>query len=454
VQHHRPEGALPVKDGVRASIWVLVYLVVAIAPLPIGLIQLDPSRGFVINLSVALGFVGLSMLGLQFVLAARSHRVEAPFGIDLVLQFHRQISYVALALILLHPILLFLFNRHFLSLLDILHSPLRAKFAVTSVAALLALIVISVWRTRLGLSYEAWQLLHWSLALVVVFAALLHVVLIGYYVSQPWEKALWIAMTLGFVALGIWVRVVKPLQRRKRRWRVLDVVPELGNTCTIRLQPVDPSAFGAHRFAFHPGQFAWILTEKSSPFALTYHPFSISSSAEDTRTVSFTIKSEGDFTRKVASLTPGTIVYIDGPWGDFSMDSHEGPGFVFIGAGVGVTPILSMLLTLADRDDLRRCYLFLGNHDEESITCCDKIEHLTSSLDLKVVHVLSSPSPGWTGETGYIDAKLLDRYLPPRRNRLQYFICGPVAMMDASEAALGELGVPAEQIHSERFAMV
>ena len=442
------------KDGVRASIWVLVYLIVALAPLPIGLIQLDPSRGFIINLSVALGFVGLSMLGLQFVLAARSHRVNAPFGIDLVLQFHRQISYVALALILLHPIVLFLLNSRFLSLLNILDSPLRAKLAVTSVTALLVLIAISVWRTRLGLSYEAWQLLHWSLALVVVLTALLHVVLIGYYVSQPWEKALWVAMTLGFIALGIWVRIVKPLQRRKRRWRVLDVVPELGDTYTIRLQPVNPRAFGAHSFAFDPGQFAWIVTEKASPFALTYHPFSMSSSAENTGTVSFTIKSAGHFTRDIAKLAPGTTVYIDGPWGDFSIDRHEGPGFVFIGAGVGVTPILSMLLTLADRDDPRRCYVFLANHDEQSITCRDKVEHLTSGLDLKVVHVLSRPSPGWTGETGHIDAKLLDRYLPPRRNRLQYFICGPTAMMDSAEAALAELGVPAEQIHSERFAMV
>lgn len=441
-------------DGVRASLWVLVYLVVALAPLPLGLIQLDGSRGFVINLSVALGFVGLSMLGLQFVLAARIHRVNSPFGVDTVLQFHRQIAYVAVILILLHPALLFALNSNFLSLLNVLQSPVRAKFAVTSVVALLLLVGFSVWRSRLRLSYESWQLLHSLLALIVVVTALLHVLLIGYYVSQPWEKALWIAMSVAFVSLGVWVRLVKPLQRWKRKWRVEDVVPELGNTYTIRLRPVEPTVFGPHGFAFRPGQFAWILTERSSPFALTYHPFSICSSAENTQTVSFTIKADGDFTREIGTLQPGTTVYLDGPWGKFSMDRHQGPGFVFIAAGVGVTPMLSMLRTLVDRADRRPCYVFLGNRDEGTMTCRDEIEQLKGRVDLKVVHVLSHPGPGWTGATGHIDADLLERHLPARRNSLQYFICGPVSMMDATEDALAQLGVPREQVHSERFVMV
>jgi predicted ferric reductase len=443
-----------VKEGVRASLWVLAYLVIALAPLPLSLIQLDPSRGFLINFSVALGFVGLSMLGLQFVLAARIHRVNAPFGIDSVLQFHRQIAYVAVVLILLHPILLFLLNSTFVSLLNVFQAPVRAKLAVTSVAALLILVAFSVWRSQLRLSYETWQLLHSLLALLVVVTALLHAVLIGYYISQTWEKVLWVAMSLGFVSLGVWVRIIKPIQRWKRKWRIEDVTPELGNTFTIRLRPVNPSAFGPNGFEFRPGQFAWILTERSSPFAFTAHPFSISSSAENTETVAFTIKAAGDFTREIGKLTPGTIVYVDGPWGQFTMHRHEGPGFVFIAGGVGITPMLSMLATLADREDRRRCYLFVGNQDEGSITCRDDIEQLEGRLDLKVVHVLSRAGPEWSGETGRVDGDLLDKYLPAGRERLQYFICGPTPMIDAVEDALLGLGIPAERVHGERFAMV
>ncbi len=442
------------KEGVRGTLWILTYLAVALSPLALGLIQLDGSRGFVINFSVALGFVGLSMLGLQFVLAARIHRVNSPFGVNSVLQFHRQIAYIAVVLILLHPILLFVLNSHFLKLLNVFTSPLRAKFAVASVVALLVLVIFSAWRGPLRLSYEAWQFLHSLLAILIVATALLHALLIGYYISQPWEKGLWIAMSACFIGLGVWVRVVKPFQRWKRKWRVEEVVPELGNSYTVRLRPLDPAAFGPNGFAFRPGQFAWIHTHEASPFALTYHPFSISSSAEDKQCVSFTIKAGGDFTKNIGKLEPGSIVYLDGPWGAFSMERHEGPGFVFIAGGVGVTPMLSMLLTLADRGDRRPCYLFVGNQDEQSITCRDQIESLTGKLDLKVIHVLSHAGQGWTGETGRIDAERFDHYLPAGRERLQYFICGPPAMMDAVEDTLAELGIPADQVHSERFVMV
>jgi predicted ferric reductase len=84
-----------------------VYLAVAVAPLVFAVIDPTPGRGFLINFSVALGFVGLAMLGLQFALVARSQTVATPFGIDVVLQFHRQIAYVALLFILAHPVLLF-----------------------------------------------------------------------------------------------------------------------------------------------------------------------------------------------------------------------------------------------------------------------------------------------------------------------------------------------------------
>ena len=50
------------------------YLLLAIAPLPLSLISLDPGRGFWVNLSVALGFCGLALMGLQFVLACMAER--------------------------------------------------------------------------------------------------------------------------------------------------------------------------------------------------------------------------------------------------------------------------------------------------------------------------------------------------------------------------------------------
>ena len=84
---------------------MLAYLGVVAAPLVFAAIGAsDPGHSFWTNFSVALGFVGLAMMGLEFALVARFQAVAAPFGQDALLQFHRQIGYVGLAFVLVHSI--------------------------------------------------------------------------------------------------------------------------------------------------------------------------------------------------------------------------------------------------------------------------------------------------------------------------------------------------------------
>jgi predicted ferric reductase len=84
------------KNTLTGMLWVLVYLLVALAPLLIVATAHPPAgRPFVVELSVALGFVGLAMMGLQFALIARFKPVAAPFGIDALTKFHKQVSFVA-----------------------------------------------------------------------------------------------------------------------------------------------------------------------------------------------------------------------------------------------------------------------------------------------------------------------------------------------------------------------
>ena len=139
---------------------------------PLAIVALGhPPKGrpFLVELSVALGFVGLAMMGLQFALIARFKAVAAPFGIDALTRFHREVSYVALAFILAHPILLFIQNASkYLPLLNVFTAPWRARFAVASVVLLLVLVGGSLLRKRLRLSYEVWQVSHGVLAVAVV----------------------------------------------------------------------------------------------------------------------------------------------------------------------------------------------------------------------------------------------------------------------------------------------
>jgi predicted ferric reductase len=448
---------MPLSPAVRrrtavASVWAAVYVLLTVAPLCLCLISLDPGRGFWVNLSVALGFVALALLGLQFALAARSAKTTTPFGIDVILQFHRQVTSIIVLFVLAHPIMLFIWDSRFLRLLDIWNAPWRAKFAVISVVALLVLTVTSVYRSRLHLSYPVWQALHAGLALVIVVTALSHVLLIGYYVDENWEKALWIAYSAAFVWIGFWVRLVKPVLRVHRRLRVVEVREELGGCHTLVLEPVHPGAFGPHGLRFAPGQFAWILLGRS-PFALTYHPFSFASSAERTERVSFTVKAFGDFTSGLHNVTIGQSVYLDGPWGHFTPDRHSSNGLVLMAGGVGITPMLSMLMTFADRGDPRPRWLFYAARNEAALTGRAELDRLAADDNVTIVYVLSNPTPDWTGERGHINAELLQRYLPQERAQLRFFICGPGPMMDSAELAALGAGAAAGTVHSERFAM-
>jgi predicted ferric reductase len=437
------------RQALRGLFWVTVYAFVVVAPLLVA--RVGPQRdgqGFVTDFSVALGFVALAVLVLQFGLVARLQRIAAPFGMDALVQYHRQIGFVALGFAILHPALVFASDPSKLALLDFPQAPNRARFAVGSLASLLLLVATSLWRKRLRLSYELWQLLHGLLALAVVGLGMAHMAGVAYYAASPWQRALWMGLAGFVVGDVLWVRLAKPLSLRRRPWRVREVKSERGKSWTLVLEPD-----GHDGMPFAPGQFAWLLLAQS-PFSLSAHPFSLSSSAEHPERISFTIKERGDFSSKLGAIEPGTRAYVDGPYGLFTPDRNEGFGFVLVAGGVGITPIMSMLRTMADRGDRRPVLLLYATRDREALTFHEELDALAERIHLECVPVLEVPPEGWEGERGRIDAALLERRLPDRRKRYRYFVCGPTAMMDAIEKALVAVGVPDENVHTERFDMV
>jgi predicted ferric reductase len=430
--------------AVRAVFWVLAYLGVVLTPLVFATVGASqPDHGFWTNFSVALGFVGLAMMGLEFVLVARFRPLAAPFGQDALLQFHRQIGYVGLAFVLTHVALSAKWDQ--LTFGNAIAAPALVWFGMAAALAVVALVATSVWRRQLRLPYEWWHAAHTALAVVAVAGALGHVFFVDDYISTLWKQILWTFMSAAFVALLAWVRVIKP--RGMRPWRLEAVGAERGRTTTLALRP--PEGLG---FRFEPGQFAWFALGRS-PYSITQHPFSLSSSAERDG-VEIAIRALGDFTSRVHELEPGTAVYVDGPHGVFSIDQDEGPGFGFVAGGVGVTGLLSMLRTMADRGDVRPAVLVYANGDWDAVAFREELERLERRMNLTVVHVLERPPADWTGETGYVTSELLSRRLPPGYRRFQFFICGPGPMMDAAEAALLAIGVPADRVHTERFDMV
>jgi predicted ferric reductase len=447
----RPVGVDPRVSGVLVGLGlVTAYVAACLAPLAIVSIGYHgPRRPFPVELSVALGYVGLAMMVLQFTLVSRIRWLAHPFGIDLLHRFHRQVSFVALAFVLAHPLLLLTQSLPtYLPLFDVRTAPWRARFAMGSLAALLLVVFGSLWRRRLRLSYEVWKLSHGMLSVSVMGLALAHMVGVNRFTSGPGGRAVVVLVAAGTLAVLGWSRLVAPRRRGSRLWRVVDVIRERGRAVTVVVEPDRHPGW-----PFLPGQFVWV-TVGGERFG---HPFSLSSpaGADGSGRVAMTIKERGDWTRDAGRIEPGTHVSMDGPHGSFSIDLHQAPGYVFVAGGVGITPIYSMISTMCLREDTRPVTLFYTNLDWDGITFREQLQELESYMaNLRVVHVLKHAPPGWRGPTGRIDAEVLRRWLPRQYRSFEYFICAAEAMMDAVEDALIELGVSDYRIHSERFGMV
>lgn len=438
------------KPLLSAVLWLAGYLLLVLAPLLVLLLDpLPPGSGFWWDFSMALGFAAMSMMGVQFLLTARFRRATAPFGIDIIYSFHRYLAIITWFLIVAHYCIIRLENAAVLQPLNPLAAPWHMTAGRMAIVLLTLIIISSLWRKPLRIHYDQWRILHIGLAITIFLLALGHIQGVGYYISAPARHALWTGYTVLWMLLIVYVRLIKPWNMHNKPYRVAEVRQEHDNCWTLSLAPVNHQGM-----SFKPGQFAW-LSLRASPWQVKEHPFSISSSATQNERVELTIKGLGDFTCTINQTQVGETAYLDGPYGIFSIDQYPAaPGFVFIAGGVGVAPIMSMLRTLADRQDARPLWLIYGNRCRDHIIFREELEILTTRLNLQVIHVLKEPPDSWDGETGIITPTLLKKVLPDNTRQYEYFLCGPQPMSQSVQQGLRELQVPLGNIHNELFDLV
>lgn len=425
--------------------WAIVYLFIIMLPLSVLMVGSTPSGyGFAYDVAVFLGFAGTSMMAATFFLTARFKRAAMPFGIDLVYYFHRQISIIAFFFILVHPVVLIINDTSLLG--ELTSSYMVSGFG--SLISLSLLVIFSLWRKQLEINYETWRIWHLVLAIGAFVLAVLHIEGVGGYITTPAKRVLWALIMACWLFLVLYVRLVKPFFLRRHPYRVEKVIKERGDAWSLVLRPENHEGI-----SFQPGQFAW-LTLWSSPFLMKEHPFSISSSAEKQGVIHFTIKELGDFTRTIKNVVLGQIAYLDGPYGSFSFDRHPAAGYFFVAGGIGIAPVMGMLRTFADRKDPRPLHLIYAYSSLDNLTFYEEIESLRNQLNLQVNYVLKAPPDNWQGDKGILSAEIIEHHLPDNFKELDYFVCGPVPMIELVEKTLNQRGVSLSSIHSELFDLV
>jgi len=436
------------------TLWATAFIAVLLAPLLLGMGAVDGSSP-VSRLSVGMGLLATSFLVCAVVLPSRLRSLTHTFGIEQVIVIHRFVGLFAAVLVLAHIALVVATDPANVMLLDVDTAPGRARAATGATVALGGLIGLTVLRKQLKHRYEMWRWVHLALAATVLVLTALHIWLLDQTVRDPAMRAVFAALALGVLGVLGYRWVWRPAFGARSEYVVREVRPETGTVSTLFLEPRRVRHRRGYRsLEFAAGQFAWLRLEPS--VGAQEHPFTIASSAYLGVWTEFTIRHTGDFTHEIRRLQPGSPVWVDGPHGAFTVDLQRTTGLVLIAGGVGITPMMSMLRTLAHRRDRRPHRLVVVARTVEDLLFRAELGRLRQRLDLTVVELLRRPPEGWQGATGSVDAGFLAELLPGpfRRNQLDYFICGPPPMVTDVLTALDALHVPRPRIHTEQFDLV
>jgi 3-phenylpropionate/trans-cinnamate dioxygenase ferredoxin reductase subunit len=448
-----------VRRHLERTLWATAFLAVLLAPVLLAPVLHGPrirnGSSLLSELSVGMGLLATSMLVCAVVLPSRLRSLTRTFGIDGVLGIHRFVGLAITLLVGLHVVLVVAANPANVALFDVVHAPDRARAALGATVALGALIAQTVLRRRLRHRYEVWRWVHVVLAAAVLVLSGLHIWWLNHLVRDAAMRALFTVLAVSVLVVLAYRWLWLPLRGARREYVVREIRPETSTVSTLVLEPRRNGARRGYRsLAFAPGQFAWLRLHPS--IWAQEHPFTIASSAHLGLWTEFTIRHSGDFTRQLRLLRPGSPVWVDGPHGAFTLDLHRTTGLVMIAGGVGITPMMSMLRTLAHRRDRRPHRLLMVARTIDDLLFRAEIRQLQQRLDLTVVELLRQPPPSWTGESGTVDAELLTALLPGefRRNQLDYYLCGPPALVTDVLTVLEGLDIPQPRIHTEQFDFV
>ncbi|MDP7703539.1 MULTISPECIES: ferredoxin reductase [unclassified Mycobacterium] len=239
-----------------------------------------------------------------------------------------------------------------------------------------------------------------------------------------------------------YLRLANPLwSARELRGRVVEVRRETEDSATLVIKP----GWG-FSFDYQPGQYIGIGLFIDGRWR--WRSYSLTSSPVSAGTITITVKAmpEGFLsTHLVAGVEPGTIVRLAAPQGNFVLPDPAPPAILFLTAGSGITPVMSMLRTLLRRNQIGDIAHLHSAPTEADVMFAAELAALADS------HPGYRLSIRETRAQGRLDLSRLDHEVPDWRER-QTWACGPEGMLDQATKVWGAAGI-ADRLHLERFAV-
>lgn len=242
-----------------------------------------------------------------------------------------------------------------------------------------------------------------------------------------------------------YLKLANPLwSARELRGKVVDVRRETEDSATLVIKP----GWG-FSFDYRPGQYVGIGVLVDGRWR--WRSYSLTSSpvqSDSDRTITITVKAmpEGFLSSHlVGGVAAGTIVRLAAPQGEFVMPDPAPAQVLFITAGSGITPVMSMLRTLVRRDQITDIVHLHSAPTESEVIFADELAELAHTHPGYRLQLRS------TRTEGRLDLSRLGDVVPDWRGR-EVWACGPEAMLADAERVFAGAGI-AGQLHLERFAV-
>ncbi len=205
-------------------------------------------------------------------------------------------------------------------------------------------------------------------------------------------------------------------------------------------------------FHFQAGQFI-ILDVTDVEGRHQRRSYSIASSPEHTDYIELCIKiiPDGRVSGVLDTITEGSIVELDGPYGKFTIDKKQKKELIMVAAGVGVAPFRSLLLDLYHAGYDAPVSLFFGFRFIEDYIFKDEFEQLKRLYKkFSFFPVISRPDGSHEGfDVGHINT-VLSKYIKCSDNKMVY-ICGSLPMVKDVVVAFEEINFTRDQIKTDAW---
>lgn len=384
-------------------------------------------------------------------------------GLNWLFHFRRRLGLLAFFYGLTHFSIFFIFDRMF-SVRDTLSEMVKRPYLIVGSLGLLAMLPLAATSTNYMIKRmgpKRWHTLH-RLVYLAAIAGVVHFYMqVKSDTRMPIAFGIVIGILLGYRIVAFLAGPAKKpaaasaeTQLEAGRWsgqlRVERITQETPEVRTFRMVPTDG---GDLPFNHLPGQYLTFSFQIGGK--TVKRTYTIASTPTRRGYCEVTIKREekGLVSRHMHDLVKeGDTLSVAAAAGKFTFTGAEAGSVALLAAGVGITPLMSMLRYLTDRNWGGNVYLVFSCKMEPDIIFRKELEDMKSRFpNLHLTLTLTrAQGTGWKGTVGRIDADLLRRVIP-NVTEIPYYLCGPADMLKATRELLRQLGVVEKNIHTESF---